>query len=91
MLGPYGPLACLCLPIQQVNNYQVRHMIYLQNVANGTPGGKEIRQDLHHRVEAIGGRLSQSGKETALHQVDVDPDGEKKVHETHPSVQVDPD
>ena len=62
-----------------------------RNSANGSPCRKEIVRDLHHGGEALGGQLTQAGEETTLGRVDVDPDGEERVHEEHPAVQVDSD
>ena len=42
-------------------------------------------------MEALGGQLAQAGEEKTLGQLDVDTDGEERVHEKHPSVWVDSD
>ena len=66
-------------------------VIYARHGANGAPCHIEIRRDLHHCGEALGGKLSQESKDTALIQVAVDPDGEERVHEMHLYVYVDHD
>ena len=66
-------------------------VIDLQHSANGALCRTEIVIDLHHRREALGRQLTQAGEETTMVRVDVDPDGEERVHEMHPSVWVDSD
>ena len=55
---------------------KVSYVVYLRYSANGVQCREVLVGDLHHRGEALGGQLSQSGEETLLVQVDIEPEGE---------------
>ena len=72
-----GLLAWLRLPTEWGDPSQVSNVIYVRHGANGAPCHEKIRRDINHRGEALGGKLAQADKETALCGVNVNVDGEE--------------
>ena len=50
---------------------------------------EDLGKDIHHRGKAIGGQITQVGKDTKLGRVDVDLDVEALVNEKQLSIQVE--
>ena len=62
----HGPLAWICLPIERGNPPKASEMVDLWHSANGEPCRKGLARDLHHREEALGWKLAQTGEEMSL-------------------------